>query len=149
MLHQQRRSLKKTFRRTEIASRLLLFVLFVILIGVIGNYDSSGNAQVGFFYLILVVFVTVLYVVATMRSMYNRTVDYISMEQLSPNADPEDRWWESLEKAIPGMRQNIVPTPMYFQWQMKVTLRIAVGLAKLFSKKDRVRSRNGRVTELV
>ena len=135
--------------------RIILPLLLLVLSGgaVAVIFGGHGNLVIGVLWIfgLLLLFLGALGLLfmSIMRSVYNRSIDYITMEQLSPEANPEDFWWESLGKVIPRIRDETVPIPSYSQLQMKLALHVAVKVGKLSSAKRRRQPRNNRATELV
>lgn len=68
----------------------------------------------------------------SIASAYYRAIDYLVMQKLSPDHDPDESWWQSLEKLLPHLRRgnNIPNRQLNF---VVLYLRIAVWVARTMS----------------
>ena len=78
----------------------------------------------------LILGVMTAYIFVLARAFYNRSIDYITMEQLSPKADPRDSWWQSMAKALPQPGIELVTNEWYPQRQVLFALKLSIWVAR-------------------
>lgn len=128
--HVQRASYRRTIGALVLTSRIIgytsIFVAPIVLLiyfGVAFTLSLSLALPIGIVLGILVFVSLGIFVVAFSQKFYARSIDYMTMADLSSSHGYQEQWWRRIGNVLPEREDKIVPSRRSYQVPTIILLR--------------------------